>query len=130
MLNATWKGIMGNKGKSKKPKLDRPVTMNPVEAEVADFNVYFTWHGLPITIDVKTLDFPRWAYAVRRVQNENLPMQSRVNAMIDTLEATLGDVQTSDLVDIEPLLLSDEGIMSDFWGAFNKAVHGRLPGES
>lgn len=116
--------------KNKKPNLDRPVTLNPAEAEAADFNIYFVWRGLPITIDVKTLDFPRWTYAVRRVQNDNLPLQSRVNAMIDTLEATLGDIQTSDLVDVEPALLSDETIMADFWESFNKAVHGRTPGES
>jgi hypothetical protein len=120
---------MGKK-KDKKPNLDRPLTLNPAEAEVADFNIYLTWHSIPLTIDVKTVDLARWTYAVRRVMNDNLPLQSRVNAMIDTLEATLGEIQTSDLVDAEPMLLSDPELIADFWDSFVKAVHGRSPGES
>jgi hypothetical protein len=122
---------MGKKQKkNRKPNLDRELTLNPAEAEVADFNIYFTWHSIPLTIDVKTVDLARWTYAVRRVGNDNLPLQSRVNAMIDTLEATLGELQTSDLVDAEPTLLSDPELISDFWESFIKAVHGRSPGES
>ena len=120
---------MGKK-KNRKPNLDRQLTMNPAEAEAADFNIYFTWHSIPLTIDVKTLDFPRWTYAVRRVGNDNLPVQSRGNAMIDTLEATLGELQSSDLIEVEPKLLSDTDLMADFWDAFVKAVHGRTSGES
>lgn len=119
-----------NKKRNKTPRLDRPLTTNPAEAEAADYNIYYSWGGLDLTIDVKTLDFPRWTYALRRVNNNNLPMQSRVNAMIDTLEATLGDIQTSDLIDLNPTLLSDGDLMADFWNSFVKAVHGREPGES
>ena len=56
---------MSKNKKKPKPNLDRPVTMNPAEAEAADFNIYFTWRGLAVVIDVKTLVLV-WALARRR----------------------------------------------------------------
>jgi hypothetical protein len=113
----------------KTPKLDRPLTDNPAEAEV-DTNIYFEWRGLPLVVDITAVKFGAWSYAMRRVQNENLLILDRINAAIDIFEATIGEEQLAAVAAHTPNLFDDSDTLSSFWEAFIVAVKGVKPGES
>lgn len=115
---------------SKKPKVDKELTQSPLEAESADFNLYFEWRGLKFTIDPSKMTMGRWTYALRRVNNPALTNLDRISAAIDCWEATLGEAQVAALSAAYPYIFDDEELIESFWDAFISTVHGAKPGES
>lgn len=116
--------------KAKTPKLDLPLTQNVAAAETGNANVYFVWNEVDLAIHIADVQMGRWAMATRLVANPALPTVTRINAMCDVFEATLGQEQVAKLLTAYPNILDDAELMASFWDSFIKAAQGLSPGES
>ncbi|ALG06852.1 hypothetical protein [Kibdelosporangium phytohabitans] len=118
------------KRRGPRPDLKAPLGENQVEAEARQGVIAFTWRGVEILVDVTAIEYGRGAFALRLVDNENLPIMTRVNAALDIFEAAIGQEQLAAVVAVAPRLFDDVETLTSFWGEFNKALHGAEPGES
>lgn len=120
--------------KTKKPKPPRrpveKIAENLVDAEATGAHVTMEWRGHTFLIDLQQIRFGRAAFAFRQVDNESLPLMSRVTALVDMVEAAFGPEQTAAIVELAPNLFDDHDTYASFWQTFTQAVTGAMPGES
>lgn len=121
---------MSRKKKGQGPNLNRPLTTNPATAESGDFNIYFTWHGLDLVVDVKNLELGRMEYAIRRFGRKDQTPQTQVKVALDFLEGLMGSEQLDMIADAEPHFFDRTEVYTSFWDAFNTAVSGADSGNS
>lgn len=116
--------------KSKKGKSPKPaVTHNATEAEATGAKLLFEWNEDTYEIDVANLSLGQWTWAHRKVSNENLSVPDRLNALIDMLEAALGQEQTAKLLNKSVAILEDYKVQLLFWTELIRVAQGVTPGE-
>lgn len=112
------------------PDLSKAVTVNPTEAEAAGLNIAFEWRGVPFVVDVQAVKFGKAAFSIRVVNNESLPVMTRMDACMAVLEAAVGQEQLMKALELEPAFFDDITVLTSFWDAYTKAMHGAASGES
>jgi hypothetical protein len=108
----------------------KTVTRNALEAEATAGLIVFTWRGVDIVADPSKMEFGRAAFALRRVGNNDIPLMTRVNALVDIVEAALGQEQLAAIVEAVPRFFDDIPTMTEFWDVFQAAMTGGTTGES
>ena len=113
------------------PKPRKKIAANSLQAEASpnEFAVAFEWRGHAFVVDTNAVQYGRAAFALRVARNESQDLLTRVNAMLDVYEASIGQDQLAIAVELEPRLFDDAEIAMSFWQALNAAVHGGEPGE-
>lgn len=114
----------------RQPDLSKPIAQNLTEAEALDLNVAFRWRGVDFVVDLSNIQHGRGWFAIRVMSNDNLPLPTRMNAMLDALESAVGQEQLIKAQEVAPDLFDNEQTAKSFWETFTKAVEGMTPGES
>jgi hypothetical protein len=118
---------MPAKARTAKPR--KPAAENPLSAEAQRIGVDFTWRGVTIHVDPRTMQIGRAMYCIRVASNEALPMTTRLGAVFDLFEATIGAEQTQAAYEAVPTLFDDIDVMMDLWRTAHAAAIGGTPGE-
>lgn len=114
----------------RQPDLSKPIVRTAAEAEAVNANIAFEWRGAHFVIDIVNVQFGRAQFAIRVMGNESLPLMTRMDAMLDVMEAALGQEQLRVALELAPDVFDNEATMKSFWEAYTKAAHGAASGES